>query len=479
MKKMYMLLSAVLLFGVISTKAQFNVNLLHSFQNEYPYGNITVIGNTLYGMAEDGGAHGYGCVFSLNRDGSNYKVLYSFSDTGSVAGKCSGEYPYGSLTYVNGKFYGCTYEGGFNGEGTIFRINKDGSGYKDLWDFSNLTGDYPYYGALTVYGNKFFGQTYSGGLNGYGAVFSIDTNGAGYKDIWDFDDTVSNGYYPESVSVTISKGKIYGMVYDGGRNNEGVIYSLDTNGQKYKDLFDFNYTDTTGEYPYGALLLHGNTLYGTTYEGNRYWDDGTVFSIDTTGNNYKMLHFFSYYDGEEPYGDLTWAKGRLYGTTEYGGTGADEGTVFSIDSAGNNFTSMVSFNDGNGENPYGDITISGDTLFGMTEDGGLDGRGVVFSIIDDRMVQSTNDIAATVASSINVYPNPNNGMFTVNCKVDGNEPMTMHVFNVLGENVYTGSIKNNSNNQVDLSNLTGGVYLYKVITETGSLVNDGKIVLEK
>ena len=477
MKKIYTLLAAVLLFGAVNVNAQFTVNVLHNFPNEYPYGDVTVVGNTLYGMADDGGAHGYGCVFSLNRDGSNYKVLYSFSDTGSVAGKCSGEYPYGSLTYVNGKFYGCTYEGGFNGEGTIFRINKDGSGYKDLWDFTGATGDYPYYGSLTAYGSRLFGAAYEGGANNYGAVFSIDTNGSGYRDIWDFDDTVSNGAYPESVTLAISKGKIYGMTDEGGINGKGLIYSIDTNGHAYKDLLDLNNTDTMGEYPYGSVMLHGNTLYALTEEGNSYWNDGMAFSVDTTGHNYKMLHFFSYYDGEEPYGNLTWAKGRLYGTTSYGGGNADEGTVFSMDSTGGNFVEMVDFNEGNGENPYGDITISGDTLFGTTEDGGQDGRGVVFSIVDTRMVQSTNDLPASV-SSINVYPNPNNGEFTVS--IDANEPLMMQVYNVLGENVYTGSLKNSKgDNHVDLSNLTGGVYMYKVITETGSLVSDGKVVLEK
>ena len=35
-------------------------------------------------------------------------------------------------------------------------------------------------------------------------------------------------------------GMLYGMTSKGGANHQGCIFSIDTNGSNYRDLFDFN-----------------------------------------------------------------------------------------------------------------------------------------------------------------------------------------------------------------------------------------------
>lgn len=58
--------------------------------------------------------------------------------------------------------------------------------------------------------------------------------------------------------------------------------------------------------------------------------------------------------------------------------------------------------------------------------------------------------------SMNVYPNPNNGNFTI--KSDLNEKGTLELFNMSGQLVYTQEIENLSEKMIEVKNLTPGVY---------------------
>ena len=98
-----------------------------------------------------------------------------------------------------------------------------------------------------------------GGTYSEGCIFSIDTNGKGYKPLLNFSGT--NGSSPVS-SLTLIGSKLYGTAFWGGLYDSGCIFSIDTNGYGYKDLFDFN--GTNGNEPRGTLVLLGTTLYGVT-----------------------------------------------------------------------------------------------------------------------------------------------------------------------------------------------------------------------
>ena len=58
--------------------------------------------------------------------------------------------------------------------------------------------------------------------------------------------------------------------------------------------------------------------------------------------------------------------------------------------------------------------------------------------------------------SMNVYPNPNNGNFTI--KSDLNEKGTLELFNMSGQLVHTQEIENLSEKMIEVKNLTPGVY---------------------
>jgi uncharacterized repeat protein (TIGR03803 family) len=164
---------------------------------------------------------------------AQYTDLLNFNDSVSPQGKT----PVGALILSGNRFFGMTQNGGTSSFGVVFTVQLNGSGYKNLFNFDGLTGRHPQ-GSLTLFGNKLYGMTYQGGGNGLGNIFSLDTDGTGYKDFHDF------GTYPDDASpsgnVTLSGGVLYGMTQWGGTYNDGIIFSIDTNGNGYKILFNFD-----------------------------------------------------------------------------------------------------------------------------------------------------------------------------------------------------------------------------------------------
>ena len=136
-----------------------------------------------------------------------------------------------------------------------------------------------------------------------------------------------------------------------------------------------------GENPYGDLTLDGTTLYGMTLTGGAN-DEGVIFKINTDGTGYTHLREFAGTpgDGGIPYGDLTLNGTTLYGMT-YSGGANNEGVIFKMNTDGTGYTHLREFagNPGDGENPSGSLTLDGTTLYGMTQYGGASDMGVVFS----------------------------------------------------------------------------------------------------
>lgn len=63
-----------------------------------------------------------------------------------------------------------------------------------------------------------------------------------------------------------------------------------------------------------------------------------------------------------------------------------------------------------------------------------------------------------------LYPNPNKGIFTVNLNRDDLENITINIFNILGEIIYTTKSKVNSF-EINIPNLESGIYLVKISNE--------------
>jgi uncharacterized repeat protein (TIGR03803 family) len=170
--------------------------------------------------------------------------------------------------------------------------------------------------------------------------------------------------------------------------------------QTYSVLYSFK-GGTDGANPFGGLLrdsggnLYGTTIYGGTGGCNDGFGDlgcGTVFKLDTSGNETVLHSFTGTPDGEYPYAGLVRdSSGNLYGTTESGGVGsctgfgAGCGTAFKLDTSGNE-TVLHSFTGTpDGEYPAaGLVRDSSGNLYGTTIQGGSNPgpytSGTVFKI---------------------------------------------------------------------------------------------------
>jgi uncharacterized repeat protein (TIGR03803 family) len=123
-----------------------------------------------YGVATFGGAHGDGTVFKITREGQ-LTTLHSFDGT-------DGAMPTGTLIQASdGNFYGTTQFGGANlicdgctqAAGTVFKITADGK-LTTLHNFCtepNCTdGENPWAGLVQDTDGKFYGTTNQGGDEG-------------------------------------------------------------------------------------------------------------------------------------------------------------------------------------------------------------------------------------------------------------------------------------------------------------------------
>ena len=323
---------AALLLGSLPTPARAATMILHNFTGDVgdganPYGSLTLSNSKLYGLTSSGGSSSTGgALFSMNPDGTGFGLLHSFTE-----GTSDGFVPFGSLTLSGARLYGTTNGGGSSGSGTVFGINTDGSGFGLLHSFTGSVGDgiHPV-GSLTLSGSKLYGMAQQRFPANRGSLFSLNTDGTDYSVLHTFTVSPVDGRNP-SGSLTLSGSILYGMTPSGGSNGVGTLFSINTDGSGFGLLHSFGGGTSDGANPFGSLTLSGSTLYGMTRDGGNS-DNGTLFSIGTDGSNFRLLERFggSLPGGGDPHGDLTLSDdgSLLYGMTYTGGT-AGSGVVFS------------------------------------------------------------------------------------------------------------------------------------------------------
>ncbi len=80
--------------------------------------------------------------------------------------------------------------------------------------------------------------------------------------------------------------------------------------------------------------------------------------------------------------------------------------------------------------------------------------------------------------SITLFPNPNNGEFTIQSSVVRGQA-SVEIYNVLGERVYSKILRSAQDDNRIMLNQPDGIYLYRVLNVGGSLIGEGKVVIEK
>jgi len=280
---------------------------------------------------------------------------------------------------------------------------------------------------------------YTTGLTG-GKYMCIDNIGNLYLTGF-FSDTIQFGthafknIYP---AVFLAKYSPSGIVLWANESSEENIpnsyyyksYSISCNKNEsfyicgtFSDSIRFNSVKLTSDSIYPSFLFKfdsaGNVICGS--EINNYNDDNNSVAVDPLSNNV----FFS--------GDIEMENGCYFGSNLLTGT-----------------------------NEYGFLAKWTCETLGINE---LSNKFIPLSL----------------------FPNPNTGAFTLEVKSEEVRAKSVEVYNVMGQKVFTatpsllpqsgGGVSFSYN--LNISSQPNGVYLYRVIDETGKLLGEGKFVIEK
>jgi uncharacterized repeat protein (TIGR03803 family) len=435
-----------------------------------PQGSLISDGTFLYGLTSQGGPYFYGVLFKIKPDGSSYSVLYNFG-----ASSTDGKIPLGSLVSDGTFFYGTTVYGGNNGDGILFKIKPGGSAYQKLHDFDATINDGTNaHGSLIFDGTFLYGTTQYGGLNNKGTIFKITPDGTGYSKILDFD-CITKGCGP--LGSLLSDGTfLYGMTQHGGVNGFGTVFRVKTDGSAYSKLLDFKGT-TNGATPYGDVITDGASLYGMTGYGGIN-DHGTIFTIKPDGSGFVKLFDFDIQANEgRPFGSLILDNGFLYGMANKGGT-SDFGGLFKIKTDGTNHVKLLDFDGAlrGGSPTYGALIMIGQDLLGMTETGGINGDGVIFK------QNKENPTAVGIANGdmqrfIKIFPNPISSQVTIQSK-DFLSDAVLRIYNSTGEEVR--SIRNINGHTLTIfrDNLPKGLYFIYIIENDHLIANEKLLITD-
>jgi len=105
----------------------------------------------------------------------------------------------------------------------VFAVNADGTGFKTLYSFTGDSDGANPYAGLILSGNILYGTAENGGSSGQGTVFAVNTNGTGFTTLHTF--TGGDGAFPDA-AVILSGNTLYGAVELGGSSNSVTIFSL-------------------------------------------------------------------------------------------------------------------------------------------------------------------------------------------------------------------------------------------------------------
>jgi uncharacterized repeat protein (TIGR03803 family) len=201
-----------------------------------------------------------------------------------------------------------------------------------------------------------------------------------------------DGAFPYAGLVAGANGILYGTASTGGSEpcHCGIAFSLTHAGGGLTETVLHAFAGgADGAQPLADLATDATgALYGTTFKGGSACECGTVFKLTPTGDRYveRVLYAFAGgNDGAFPQGGVTFgADGALYGTTTEGGS-AGAGTAFRLQRTGSHYRETIvhtflGMGAGDGSKPVGDLIAVGDTLYGVTENGGSNGAGTVFAL---------------------------------------------------------------------------------------------------
>jgi len=371
--------------------AQFQSLFSFDFTNGYGPNELLPTTGGFIGTAFGGGNSkraltcstlGCGLIFSFV--GGKYKVLYRFS------GSDGANPAMGLIPGANGAYFGTSYYGGSNGNGTVFQFRRNR--LTTLYTFSGGADGGQPTRLVSAGTNNFYGVTQSAGQGSeYGTVFRFAAGVLTTIKTFTTGDP-SVGIVPSGI-IRGADGNFYGTVEQGDATHTGSIFQV-TPPSGYATLHTLKPAD--GSYlAAGIIQASDGNFYGTAYGGGdlstcpkRFIRGcGSVYQLTPSGT-FTVIHTFSGTDGIGPSAPLLQASdGNLYGTTSSGGkqrcgqlhNGC--GTIFRIGLDGS-FATLHVFNGHDGSNVEAAMIQGSDgALYGTTNGGGKNGDGSIFRMV--------------------------------------------------------------------------------------------------
>ena len=337
-----------------TTRANNSFGVFTNSDGAHPYAGLILTNNILYGAANDGGTSGHGTLFAINTDGSVFATMHSFSSGSGGAFSAAG------LVLFGDALYGTDFS--TLGNGAVFAIFTSGTGFTNYYAFTishlnssgvltNSDGANPH-ANLILSGNTLYGTTAYSGEAGNGTVFAVNTDGTGFVNLHSFAKggynqsglfTNSDGANPLA-GLTLANNRLYGTASAGGRSGNGTVFMLSLDGSGFTNLYDFTamppypafQTNSDGANPFAGLVVSNNILYGTTAYGGTS-GNGTAFAL-----SFAPQLNITLFSGTNVV--LTWPSGVAgFDYTGYGLQSAAEitGPFTNITGATNPFTNSI------------------------------------------------------------------------------------------------------------------------------------------
>ena len=266
----------------------------------------------------------------------------------------------------------------------LLTLQSQAQSFKVLYSFGvPPDAEFPTAGIVRDNAGNLYGTTIFGGAFGQGAVYRVNASGKEMV-LYNFTGGMDGGL-PFAGLIRDSQGNLYGTTTQGGDltcvapMGCGTVFKLDSSGNE-SVLHGFT-VGTDGEFPYAGLYRDkAGNLYGTTVNGGNSSKYGTVYKVTGSGQETVLYRFLGLSDGAFPFGTLAAdSTRRLYGTTtQFGSSGG--GSVFRLNSSGQVVT-LGNLQPMTGESPTAGVTRDGaGNLYGTATFGGKHNAGSVFKI---------------------------------------------------------------------------------------------------
>jgi len=251
---------------------------------------VVAPGGVIYGVTSYSNNQGFGVLYRTAPpyDSTSFHALCIFdqrllADTAMARFVCKakGFFPNALLLGSDGSLYGTT----LGGNGTVFHATTGGD-VTNLHEFAFTDGSKPY-NLMQASNGRLYGTTSNGGDAGNGTVYTLDTSGGGFRVMSSLHvGTTLQGLNPVGALVEVkppgsSEPFLFGTTKFGGKNGRGIMFRIPLGGDSLSlrvlHAFDMYTTGRTSVTP--QVLAPNGLLYGLTYQGGTY-DDGVLYSLN-------------------------------------------------------------------------------------------------------------------------------------------------------------------------------------------------------